>query len=152
MDSRESMLIFCDLRAIFREINWIMYVTLLLSSRNSFSHSVSHKKIFRETNLLYSMKALVSRNFCEKSLTVISCDSQCGNYGNSLSRIFRKNFVKVTVLLNRLLKSWFDEIFLWWERISRSSTLCDFHDHNIVEHFARVKKLRQIILTWKYWL
>ena len=29
------------------------YVTLLLSSRNSFSHSVSHKKIFREINLIY---------------------------------------------------------------------------------------------------
>ena len=36
---------------------------------------------------------------------------------------FAKNFVKVTVLLNKLLKSWFDEIFFWWERISRFSTL-----------------------------
>ena len=35
--------------------------------------------------------------------------AQCGNYGNSLSRIFGKNSVKVTVLLNKLLKSWFDE-------------------------------------------
>ena len=35
----------------------------------------------------------------------------CGNYGNSLSRIFGKNFVKVTVLLKKLLKSWFHEIF-----------------------------------------
>ena len=41
-----------------------------------------------------------------------------------LSRIFGKNFVKVTVLLNKLLKSWFDEIFLWWERFPRFSTLC----------------------------
>ena len=38
--------------------------------------------------------------------------SQCGNYGNSLSYIFGKNFVNVAVLLNKLLKSWFDEIFL----------------------------------------
>ena len=45
-----------------------------------------------------------------------------GNYGNSLSRIFGKNFVKVTVLLSKLLKSWFDEIFFWWEKISRFST------------------------------
>ena len=29
--------------------------------------------------------------------------AQCGNYGNSLSRIFGKNFVKVTVLLKKLL-------------------------------------------------
>ena len=45
--------------------------------------------------------------------------SQCWNYGNSISR---KNFMKVTVLLNKLLKSWFDEIFFWWERISCFST------------------------------
>ena len=31
--------------------------------------------------------------------------SQCGNYGNSLSRFFEKNFVKATFLLNKLLKS-----------------------------------------------
>ena len=41
--------------------------------------------------------------------------THCGNYGNSLSRIFGKNVVKVTVLLSKLLKSWFDEIFLWWD-------------------------------------
>ena len=45
--------------------------------------------------------------------------TQCRNYVNSLSSIFGKNFVKVAVLLNKLLKSWFDEIFFWWERISR---------------------------------
>ena len=57
----------------------------------------------------------------------VMCTSQCGNYGNSLSRIFGKNSVKVTVLLiylcipiakytyhlirwkNKFLKSWFDE-------------------------------------------
>ena len=37
---------------------------------------------------------------------------QCGNYGNSL-----------TVLLYKVLKSWFDEIFLLWEIIFRFSTL-----------------------------
>ena len=31
----------------------------------------------------------------------------CGNYGNVLSRFFGKNFVKVTHLLNKSLKSWF---------------------------------------------
>ena len=36
---------------------------------------------------------------------------QCGNYRNSLSHFFGKNFVKVTVLLQKLLNSWFDEIF-----------------------------------------
>ena len=37
--------------------------------------------------------------------------AQCGNCGNSLSHLFGKNFVKVTVLLNKLLKSGFHEIF-----------------------------------------
>ena len=37
--------------------------------------------------------------------------AQCGNYGNLLSHFFGKNFVKITVLLLRLLNSWFDEIF-----------------------------------------
>ena len=50
--------------------------------------------------------------------------AQCGNSGNSLSHFFDKNFVKPTVLLNKLLKSWFHEIFLQWERISAISTLC----------------------------
>ena len=31
--------------------------------------------------------------------------TQCGNYGNSLSRIFGKNFVKITILLTKLLNS-----------------------------------------------
>ena len=47
----------------------------------------------------------------------------CVEITGILSRNFGKNFVKVTVLLNELLKSWFDEIFLRWERISRFSTL-----------------------------
>ena len=42
----------------------------------------------------------------------------------TVSHSFGKNLVKVTVLLNKLLKSWFDEIFLRWERISRFSTQC----------------------------
>ena len=55
---------------------------------------------------------------------VLPQHTKCGNYyGNSLSRIFGKNFVKVMVLLSKLLKSWFDKIFLWWERISHFSTL-----------------------------
>jgi len=37
--------------------------------------------------------------------------TQCGKYGNSLSPIFEKNSMKLRVLLNKLLKSWFDEIF-----------------------------------------
>ena len=40
--------------------------------------------------------------------------TQCGIYKNLLSRFFGKNFVKVTVLLKKLLNKWFDEIFFQW--------------------------------------
>ena len=57
------------------------------------------------------------------NVTVISSDTglkplslpfqfhKCGNYGNLLSQLFGKNFVKTTFSLLKLLKSWFDEIF-----------------------------------------
>ena len=56
------------------------------------------------------------------------------NYGNFLSRIFGKNFVKVTVtdFLNKLLKkgwfTWFDEIFFWFFTLS----------HNFGKKFVKV--------------
>ena len=40
-----------------------------------------------------------------KRMAFTADTTQCGNYENSLSYIFGKNFVKVTVLLNKLLKS-----------------------------------------------
>ena len=64
------------------------------------------------------------KNECEKSGFFCLFYAQCGNYGNFLSCIFGKNFVKVTILLNKLLKNWFDEIYFWWEKISYFSTLC----------------------------
>ena len=59
-----------------------------------------------------------------KRMAFTADTAQCGNYGNSLSHIFGKNFVKVTVLLNKLLNKWFDEIFFQWELISVISTMC----------------------------
>ena len=85
------------------------------------------EKIFREINSFsnFFRKSGAYTKFCQNFWERILHSAQCGNYGNSLSRIFGKNFVKVTVLLNKLLiKSWFDEIFFRWERISRFSTLC----------------------------
>ena len=63
--------------------------------------------------------------------SVESTVTQYGNYGNSLSRIFGKYFVKVMDLLNKLLKSWFDEIFFRWEWISRFSTLWVIYSHTL---------------------
>ena len=54
---------------------------------------------------------LISRNNSQ----VIQKFRKLHTVGNLLSRIFGKNFVKVTVLLKKLLHSWFDEIFLQWE-------------------------------------
>ena len=48
--------------------------------------------------------------YCSSELWIL----QCGNYGNSLTKHFF--FVKVTVT-KYLLKSWFDEIFLWWDTV-----------------------------------
>ena len=56
---------------------------------------------------------LIWRKFSFSERTV--CSAQCGNFRNSLSRIFGKKFVKATVLLKKLLKRWFDEIFFQWE-------------------------------------
>ena len=53
--------------------------------------------------------AEISSDFCMDQWSLIA---HCKNYGSSLSRIFGKNSVKVTVILNKLLKSWFDEVFL----------------------------------------
>ena len=75
--------------------------------------------------------------------------TQCGNYGNLLSRIFSKDFVKVTVLLKKLLKSWFDEIFFGEGEVSFS------HIHEIIHQFAHfaftqftinIEKFRDIYL------
>ena len=79
---------------------------------------------------------------------------QCGNYGNSLSRICGKNFVKLTVLLNNLLKSWFDEIFFCWERISRFSTVWFRNFENLLSRFLdknfvkTTHLLNKLIMSW----
>ena len=54
------------------------------------------------------------------SFRFLHCVPQCVEITGILWRIFGKNFVKLTVLLNKLLKSWFHEIFFRWERIPDS--------------------------------
>ena len=68
--------------------------------------------IFFSWNQYYQCKRCFHEIFTKKWW-----DAQCGNYGNLLSRIFGKNFVKVTVLLRKLLKSWFDGNFWAWSRV-----------------------------------
>ena len=67
-----------------------------------------------------------------------------------LSHFFHKNFVKATVLLKKLLKSWFDEIFLRWEWIFHFSTLCI--ENKILSHEKYfVKPTYSMINSWKRW-
>ena len=66
-------------------------------------------KVFVNSNILHDnarFVKLVKRNMQDREMS-----SQGGNYGNLLSHILCKNFVKVTVLLKKLLNSWFDEFF-----------------------------------------
>ena len=78
----------------------------------NYGNLLSEKILFQITYLVISLvKVLLSRNFCQKRVRVNFRNfhtvphnveiavTQCGDYGNSLSRIFSKTFVKVTVLL-----------------------------------------------------
>ena len=105
--------------------------------RNLLPATVSQK--FRQINV--SLKNVNMYWFDGKNL----CGTQRGNYGNSLSRIFGKNSVKTTVLLNKLQKSWFDEIFFHLERISRFSTLCS-SEFLVFKHRASA-----ISTLWTLW-
>ena len=77
----------------------------IASCRKTKEFTLSWKKIVKLGYKIVDLtkKFSVRVNFCNFHST------QCGNYGNSLSRIFDKYSVKVTVLLNKLQKSWFDE-------------------------------------------
>ena len=65
----------------------------------------STKKIFRQIKSL--VISLVKRYFHEifAKLYAAQCTAQCGNYGNLLSLFFGKNFVKIMILLTKLLNS-----------------------------------------------
>ena len=77
----------------------IIFIIILDSSK-----LISHK--IRDFPEILFFKAI-----CNKVLH----SAQCGKYGDPLSCIFCKNIVKLTVLLNKLLKSWFDEKSYWWD-------------------------------------
>ena len=52
--------------------------------------------------------------------------------------------MKVTVcLINKLLKSWFDEIIFWWERISRFSTQWDISLTFFGKNFVKAMSLQK---------
>ena len=68
--------------------------------------TVTHKKFRQINSLVFSLvKTLLSRNFCQRSVTVYLRNFHTGNHRNSLSHFFDKNFVKVTFLPKKILKS-----------------------------------------------
>ena len=85
----------------------------------------------------FSTRNVISRNFIlfflkktsVKSIHVIDTVHStciCGNNENSHSRFFGKNFVKATVLLKKLLRSWFHGIFF---SVSEKEFLVLQHHH-----------------------
>ena len=114
-------------------IFFIQYMAMLVWKSEKFSLI---EKIFRQINYLVisQVKTLLSRNFCQKCVRL---DFQCGNFGNSLSNFFDKTFVKATVLLNKLLQSWFHENF-FGEREFPKFPLCDFPHCTIRKYTLRL--------------
>ena len=80
------------------------------------------------------------------------------NYGNLLSRSFGKNFVKVTVLLHNLLKSYFDEKkigereFLVFPHcaveLSQCGNCCNLVSHIFGKNFVKVTFLLKEITKY----
>ena len=91
-------------------------------------------KIFSSNQLISDslVKSLLSRDFCQKCVSWERI-SEISTVWNLLPQFFGKNYAKVTVLLKKLLNSWFDEIFFFggsrffnfphWELGSNSVTL-----------------------------
>ena len=120
---------------------------------NSYWKNISSNQ--RNSNLFD--KPLLSRNFCQKSARVILIlrnfhitDSQCGNCRISLSHFLCKNFLKVMVLLKKLLKSCFDEFFSVRENFSFFHTLCNCTlTVWKLRKFAQWLKFRESKVLWR---
>ena len=111
------------------------------------------KKIFRQINyLVISLgKTLLSRNFCQKWVRVNFSNTLCITTWKLFREIhshtfFDKNFVKATFLL----KSWFHEIFVRLERMSRfflpSHCVCEETKNSL----SFGKRFREINLQKSY--
>ena len=82
--------------------------------RNVLKSEKNLQKLFRENSADFMKKLQEYKtpgNYTQRGCTCTV--SQCGNYRNLLSHFFGKNFLKLTFLLKKSLKSSFDEIFFW---------------------------------------
>ena len=73
-----------------------------MTEQRSLAKSLNFKIFVKSTFAkMENIKKFVNPNLRE--ITIDWIGSQCGNYGNSISRICGRNFVKVTVLPKKLL-------------------------------------------------
>ena len=107
--------IFAKMAVKVRDLQIVFDVLRIKSPQFLFLANILWHSLCNYTFILYCPS--ISRNILQDThyTYYLMKNAQCGNYGNSLSRIFGKNFVKVTVLLNKLLNKWFDKIFFQWE-------------------------------------
>ena len=85
-------------------------------------------------------KTLLSRNFCEER----KGKNKCGNYGDSLSRIFGKNSV-IAVLLKKLLKL---KELIWRKRFLVREASSFFPQWEIAEILSHAFFSKS---SWKQW-
>ena len=121
---------FCwSIVTIFRNAENVNKQFLSFQIKENKKKRVKLKRLFIEVNYLekkFRPFTQTSKYFSWNQIYIqysFVC-AQCGNYGIFLSCIFGKNFVKPTVLIKKLLKCWFDDLFFLWEWISRFSTQC----------------------------
>ena len=105
---------------------------------------------------------LISRDFAKKPVKSQLCDfqalfnAQCGNCCNLVSHIFGKNFVKVTFLLKKLLKS-FNEIFFGETKFfvfphcgTHTMEITEIYSHNVWQKFresnVKIKGLKRFTI------
>ena len=135
---------------VFEDFTWIQLYWQFLSSLVFFVKSkMSSGKItilfrfFRFFSWNHPKKTFLQFPNCKNSvksndlfLTVwkLLTESQCGNYVNSFSYFFGKNFVKAKVLI-KLLNSWFHGIFWAWLQFLEMFLLLWFYVKSILADF-----------------
>ena len=126
---------------VFPHVCRKVVITQCEKRRNSLSH------FFRKNvKVMIFLKKLLKNWFHEiffqwgerisRFSTRTLCTAQCENYGNSLSRIFDKNFGKSMVLLKKLLNgSWFDDFFSSLCCAQHTVEITEFYCHNFSANF-----------------
>ena len=101
-----------------------------------FLHCVSHNIVVWKNE----KKSHQKKKFGQINYLLSYFFTQCGNYGNLLSRFFGKNFVEATHLLNKSLKSWYDGKNFGESKFFIFSTMC-FSNTLLSRNFCQTKNV-----------